>query len=344
MKKALMRVVLGIAMLGGIAAARAQIQPVWVHRVWDAAPHNAFTDLLRFQSSWYLVFREGPVHGVPDVGAPGGKIRVLRSKDAERWDSLALLDYGPDQDLRDPKISVAPDGSLMIHAAVAPHARNKFRQSLAYRSTDGGKTWAAPVSTGDPDLWMWRVTWGPDSKAYGVGYGPMSTLPGTTRLYRSDDGLHFTILVATLTSQSGTGETTLRFLPNGQAVALVRRDFPQDQRGLVGMAPAPYTSWTFHELPERIGGPNFIVLPDGRLVAAVRRIAPDDSRTTILAWLEPHTGKLDAFLTLPSRGDTSYAGLVWHEGFLWVSYYSTHEEKTSIYLAKVRLPKAGAAR
>ena len=33
------------------------------------------------------------------------------------------------------------------------------------------------------------------------------------------------------------------------------------------------------------------------------------------------------------------AGLVWHAGLLWVSYYSSHEGKTSIYLAKVRLPK-----
>ena len=44
------------------------------------------------------------------------------------------------------------------------------------------------------------------------------------------------------------------------------------------------------------------------------------------------------YLKLPSGGDTSYAGLVWHDGLLWVSYYSSHEGKTSIYLAKVRLP------
>ena len=43
-------------------------------------------------------------------------------------------------------------------------------------------------------------------------------------------------------------------------------------------------------------------------------------------------------LTLPSGGDTSYAGLVWHDGLLWVSYYSSHEGKSSIYLARVKLP------
>ncbi|MBT5884330.1 MAG: exo-alpha-sialidase, partial [Planctomycetaceae bacterium] len=33
-----------------------------------------------------------------------------------------------------------------------------------------------------------------------------------------------------------------------------------------------------------------------------------------------------------------YPGLVMHNGLLWISYYSSHEQKTSIYLAKVRIP------
>ncbi len=41
-------------------------------------------------------------------------------------------------------------------------------------------------------------------------------------------------------------------------------------------------------------------------------------------------------LTLPSGGDTSYAGMVWHDGVLWVSYYASHEGKSAIYLARVK--------
>ena len=48
-------------------------------------------------------------------------------------------------------------------------------------------------------------------------------------------------------------------------------------------------------------------------------------------------GQLKALLNFRSGGDTSYPGLVWYEGLLWVSYYSSHEGKTSIYLAKVRI-------
>jgi hypothetical protein len=42
-------------------------------------------------------------------------------------------------------------------------------------------------------------------------------------------------------------------------------------------------------------------------------------------------------LLLPSGGDNSYPGLVLHDGKLWVSYYSSHEGKTSIYLAEIEL-------
>jgi hypothetical protein len=43
-------------------------------------------------------------------------------------------------------------------------------------------------------------------------------------------------------------------------------------------------------------------------------------------------------LALPSRTDTSYPGMVWHDDLLWMSYYSSHERKTSIYLARIALP------
>ena len=62
---------------------------------------------------------------------------------------------------------------------------------------------------------------------------------------------------------------------------------------------------------------------------------PDPGAKTALAKLTLET--YEPVLTFPSGGDTSYPGFVWHEGLLWMSYYSSHEGKTSIYLAKVKL-------
>ena len=88
----------------------------------------------------------------------------------------------------------------------------------------------------------------------------------------------------------------------------------------------------------RIGGPHMIALPDRRLVAAVRLY--DDPVRTSVCEVDLEKGHLHEMLALPSGGDTSYPGLVWRDGLLWVSYYSSHQGKTSIYLAKVRIPRA----
>ena len=57
-----------------------------------------------------------------------------------------------------------------------------------------------------------------------------------------------------------------------------------------------------------------------------------------LFWVDPDTAKITECLTFPSGGDCSYPGLVWKDGVLHVSYYSSHEGKTSIYFARVKVP------
>ena len=46
-------------------------------------------------------------------------------------------------------------------------------------------------------------------------------------------------------------------------------------------------------------------------------------------------------MTVPSGGDTSYPGMVEHDGALWMSYYATHEGKSAIYLARLEVPPRG---
>ncbi len=76
---------------------------------------------------------------------------------------------------------------------------------------------------------------------------------------------------------------------------------------------------------------------DGRLLATVRLY--DGKVRTSVCEVDAQQGTLTEKLTLPSGGDTSYAGMVLEDDMLWISYYSSHEGKTSIYLAKVRVGK-----
>ncbi len=300
------------------------LELVEVRKIWDQAPHNAFTDLVRFQERWYCVFREGQAHVSYD-----GALRVITSRDGQTWESAALF-TSPRSDLRDAKISVTPAGELMLSGAEALHDKSKHtHQSLAWFSKDG-RTWSDRHPIGEPDFWLWRVTWH-KGQAYGLGYGCRQDQ--SVRLYTSQDGKRFDVLVPRLHDAGYPNESSLVFAGD-TAYCLLRRD-GRPRSGLLGIAQAPYTQWEWKDLGATIGGPAMIQLPDGRLLAAVRLY--DQKVRTSLCWIDPQAGRLTEALALPSGGDTSYAGLVWHDGLLWVSYYSTHEGKTNIYLAKVKV-------
>ncbi len=297
-----------------------------VRKIWDQAPHNAFTDLVRYKNEWLCVFREGQGHVSPD-----GKLRVLRSRDGETWTSAALVSSA-EGDLRDAKITITPDGELMLSGAVAlPQPAPIKHRSLSWFYRDGSR-WSEPSVIGDTNQWLWRTTWHKGT-AYSVGYDTIGEK--FVRLYTSKDGRRFDTLVPRLFDEGYPNESSIVFLPNDTALCLLRRD-GNPGSGKLGVAKPPYTAWDWKDLGVKIGGPHMLRLPDGRLVVGVRLY--DGKVRTSLAWIDADTAKFTEFLPLPSGGDCSYPGLVLEDGFLWVSYYSSHEGKTSIYLAKVRLP------
>lgn len=294
-------------------------------KIWDGAPHNAFTDLIRFRNEWLCVFREGQGHVSPD-----GAIRVLASADGARWDSVARIECA-DADLRDPKITQGPSGELMLSAAAAlrPPASAKH-QTRAWFSRDA-RQWSAPVDIGEPNFWLWRTAWNREV-LWGIGYDTLGEK--STRLYRSSNGRAFESWVPKLFDQGQPNESGLVFLPDETAVCLLRRD-GNPGTGQLGTSRPPYRDWAWADLGVKIGGPQLVRLPGGALVAGVRLYTPK-ARTALVA-VDVRRGRLSELLSLPSGGDTSYPGLVWHDDRLWVSYYSSHEGKTSIYLAKVGL-------
>ncbi len=296
-------------------------------KVWERSPHNAFTDLIRYRERWYLAFREASSHVSPD-----GAIRILSSVDFEKWESFARLDY-PVADLRDPKLAITPDNRLLLTTAGAMHPPSETRhRSLAWFSRDG-REWTAAASIGDPDVWIWRVQWH-QGKALAMGYGTGNDR--FLRSYVSGNGKDFQVLNPTVLDNDYPNETSIVFLPSDTALCLLRRD-QGAKTAMLGKSRPPYRGWTWQDLGVQIGGPHMIRLPDGRIVAAVRLY--DGKVRTALCWLDAEEGTLKEFLTLPSGGDTSYAGLVYFNDLLHVSYYSSHEARTSIYLARVKIPR-----
>jgi hypothetical protein len=312
------------------------LQLVSVKKIWSQGEHNAFTDLIRFDNQWFCTFRESEAH----VGG-NGKIRVLASHDGERWDSAALLNE-EGVDLRDPKLSVTPANRLMLvlGGSVYDGKTLKERQSRVAFSPDGRK-WTNPQRVLEKGDWLWRITWH-KGRAYGIAYASSVTAKATNewtaRLVASNDGTNYQ-LVKLFDVAGRPNEATARFFDNDECIVLLRRE-AQDKSAWIGRSRPPYQDWKWQSAGLFVGGPNFIALPGDELIAGGRQSNP--------APVGPKTfvGRMDAQavtpqLILPSGGDCSYPGLVWHDGLLWVSYYSSHEGKSSIYLAKIKLPGRG---
>ena len=181
------------------------------------------------------------------------------------------------------------------------------------------------------DHWLWRVTW-----HQGVGYC-VSKLgegrhPRRGFLYSTRNGIEWEwITEFRLPNDEWTAsETTLRVMPDGEMVSLTRPHW-------IGTSQPPYVDWSWTKIPHGLGGPNFIRWSDGALWAASRGRLGDDPGNVLARMTRT---SYEPVLLLPSGGDCSYPGMVEHRDQLWMSYYSSHEEKTSIYLARINLSDA----
>jgi hypothetical protein len=306
-----------------------------VKKIWDQGEHNAFTDLIRFRNRWFCIFREGKGHADGE-----GKLRVLTSQDGETWEPAALLDL-PGRDLRDAKLSVAPGNRLMLVCGAADAANRNGGEFLSFVSFSAdGKQWSKleRVTGFEGRTWLWRVIWH-KGIAYGAAYSWNSSRRMWAVIARSRDGVNYEKISKVFADMN---EAALSFNEK-DVLTVVFRSVDRDAEAAVVQTRAPFTEWTAQTLKpnewrNQLGGPAVLRLPDGRMIAGGRLYRDKLTRTGV-GLLDLASGKLTDLIVLPSGGDNSYPGLVWHGGKLWLSYYSSHEGRTSIYLAKIEVAK-----
>lgn len=304
-------------------------------RIWEG-PYCAFTSLVEFKGRYYCAFREASSHLFDADGrAAEGVSRIIVSDDGVHWRSAALL-VKAGLDLRDPKLSVMPDGRLMVVMGGSVYEGRKLAHMYPQVSfsTDGVHFTDPTPLVVDPKVcedyeWVWRVTWH-DGVGYGVSYGKLHNYV----LLRTTDGIHYD-LVSHLDVMHNPGESTLRFLSDGRMLLVARREGGRgNQRGILGISEAPYTQWEWHDMNVPLGGPDVLLLNDSSFILGTRSLYASEKTMLLKGYLD---GQCEEISLLPSGGDdNSYPGMLVVGDELWVTYYSRHEsDNAAIYLSRV---------
>jgi len=318
--------------------------------IWNTSKHCAFTSIAEFNGKYYVSFREADSHILDNDGVARGAVRILASNDGDKWESVAYLTKSG-YDLRDPKLSVTPDGRLMVTIGGSIYSGSTLTGRVPQVSfSNDGKTFTAPQAaaieseTKNGTDWIWRVAWR-SKTGYAVMYSLLSGNPKDAEkgaalcLLETTDGVNYKQRTI-IDLPDFPNETTVRPLGicGGKMAMMVRGDSNKGNKmGLWGTSRPPFKKWTFSDMGVQIGGPDFIMLDRETIIAGSRKYLGGTKYQTMLLKGTPE-GNFSEVMVLPSGGDTSYPGFVIVGDELWVVYYSTHETaKASIYLAKVPL-------
>ncbi|MGS2720397.1 hypothetical protein [Paraglaciecola aestuariivivens] len=290
------------------------------------AKHNAFVDLCAFKNDFFCVYREAKNHLSID-----GNICILRlDKQAEVIQTQQIR--VPNCDLRDPKITVTPQGKLLL-TAYARYLGSKASENVNWFSADG-HSWSSAKTFGQPGWWLWRLRWH-NNQAYGLAYNKQQQ---ALDLYAGDPRRGFylqqkSVLSLAKHNKGYPNESDLIF-KGDKAYALVRRDADSFTAQL-GHSQAPFKQWRWTDLGRYLGGPTMLALNQNYALVAAR-IVKQKKLVTALLTMHLETGHLQELMVLPSSGDNSYPGCVLEGHNLYLSYYSSHQDnKSCVYLAHI---------
>jgi len=321
-------------------------------KIWDKAPHCAFTDIVRFKEKFYCTFREATGH-VPGNGIDG-KIRVIESENGKDWKSSALIEE-KNIDLRDSKFSLMPDGRLMLSCGGSDYDGDSLMEwHTRVMFSRNGTDWTTPRRVrGIPsNNWFFRLTWSGDtgyvaSNVCGAdpSSGTVNTKERKLIVYKTTDGINYEQVSGNIAPFPQACEATIRFKEDKSMVVVIRNNKKGDdfRSGVFALSFPPYKEFRNVRIGHSMNGQNLLQLGPAKWLIGTReggfeRPEGREGESTVLITIG-EDGIYKRIFELPSGGDASYPGFLVFQDKLWVSYYSSHEGKTSIYLSIIPLDK-----
>jgi len=306
------------------AAETAELQPVKprvVRALVADGQHNAFTAMVRWKDQYWLAFRKGQAHN-----SSMADVILLRSVDAENWAQARVVDLQADD--RDPQFLATPRRLFLY----VPGMQGGRCTSYA-TCTEDGTAWTAPRPVYEPLFILWKPL-ARGNRYYATAHRKAEGKEGgkvrEVHLITSVNGMDWE-KVSTIRAGNWESETTLHFESDTRLLAFLRQKYSTP--GYILESSAPFTEWAQRPAGVHLSG-HIACTFDGKTYVLSRTMAREGNGTMIYLWMDD---KLQPYCALPSGGDCSYPAAVPIDREMLVSYYSSHEGSTNIYLARVPL-------
>ena len=192
--------------------------------------HNAFTDLTYFKGEFYLAFRSGQCHGVPDfTTAKSEVVIILRSEDGIHWIKDAVLKK-EGRDSRDPKFLQTYDGRLIVYSEctlVSKKSNHSRLVTYGFERLDYGK-WSEPFECASCFFWRPKKWQG----QYVVAPYAWPARDAAVKLLSSEDGRTWKVISNILPSETDANETDL-LVENDKLTAFSRAEKRSNNKMLI---------------------------------------------------------------------------------------------------------------
>ncbi len=301
----------------------------WTKKIWDSSNYAAFTSMAYDGRYYYCAFREGDAH-VAYENYAYGTIRILRSRNGRTWKEY--LTFTKDGcDLRDPHLSIAPNGLLyLLTESVTFKGKEVDERSTLY-SFIASKRRFTPLASIVLGLltwnWLWDLEW-INNAGYGFIYAPYFAFCKTR------DGKEYTVLKRYKEITGVPTEASLLKVSAFKYISVVRR---RDGGALLGVTENIESDWSFTELPEWIGSPKMFSYKGRVYLVGRRRETNSGKQITALYEINLNDKTLNFIFDISSGSDSGYPGVVVKGNKVYVSYYSGDASDTDIYLTRISL-------
>lgn len=288
-----------------------------IRRIVNDSNHNMCTASQWLGGALLVAYRQGDAHV-----SPNGKVLVLRSRDnGVTFEHVALLRGATDT--RDPHLYTAEGKVHCVAFETDP-----IRITGASVTSDGLHWSPYRRFTGADGWWLWHPEYR-DGRHYCCGYTwkPDQTDAKWSAIgwFESDNGFDWKHIATLREGDDAPSECCLLFRPNGEAVMLVRREYPSPSPLMMTARP-PYREWAATPLDLPVVGMGAWLVGDEIWFSGRWFLRPDVAHMGVFR-IEGDKPVLRTILPAGPEFDFSYMGVARHplnSRRFMMTYYSNH--------------------